>query len=138
VRFLLDTNACIALINGNPETVRIRFRGAIKDGATVGVSTVVAFELWYGVAKSARREFNAQRVETFFSGPIEVLTFDDDDARVAGRIRAELEEAGTPIGAYDVLIAAQALNLEATLVTNNENELRRVPRLIVENWTRPD
>jgi tRNA(fMet)-specific endonuclease VapC len=135
VRYLLDTNACIAIINGQPEAVRTRFRRALDGGATISVSTIVAFELWYGVGKSGRPEFNARRVETFFSGPVEVLAFDDDDARSAGLVRADIEKAGTPIGAYDVLIAAQALNLGAVLVTDNEREFKRIPQLVLENWT---
>jgi tRNA(fMet)-specific endonuclease VapC len=138
VKYLLDTNACIALINGEPNTVRIRFRQALKHGATVSVSTVAAFELWYGVAKSGRPAANAERVETFFSGPVDVLQFDDADARSAGNMRANLEKRGTPIGAYDLLIAGQALKLGAVLVTDNEREFGRVPHLVIENWTQPD
>lgn len=137
MRYLLDTNACIAIINARPELVRTRFQGALERGGTVAVSTVSAFELWYGVAKSGRPEFNAQRVETFFSGPVEILGFDDDDARSAGLLRAHLERAGTPIGAYDVLIASQALTADAVLITDNEREFARVPDLTTENWTRP-
>jgi tRNA(fMet)-specific endonuclease VapC len=136
VRYLLDTNACIALINADRDAVRRRFQRALDDGATIGVSTVVAFELWYGVAGSGRPEFNASRVETFFSGPIEVLSFDDTDARTAGEVRTLLEKAGEPIGAYDVLIAAQALNRGAVVVSDNEREFARVTNLVVENWTR--
>jgi tRNA(fMet)-specific endonuclease VapC len=138
VKYLLDTNACIALINGEPRAVRIRFRQALKRGATVSISTVAAFELWYGVAKSARPTANAERVETFFSGPVDVLQFDDADARSAGNIRGQSERRGTPIGAYDVLIAGQALKLGAVLVTDNAREFGRVPGLVIENWTQPD
>jgi tRNA(fMet)-specific endonuclease VapC len=137
VKYLLDTNACIALITGEPEAVRIRFRQALTQGATVSVSTIAAFELWYGVAKSGRPTANAERVETFFSGPVDVLQFDDEDAQPAGTMRAMLETRGTPIGAYDVLIAGQALKLGAVLVTDNEREFGRIPRLIIENWTQP-
>src|SRR5216683_3162932 len=119
VMYLLDTNACIALINGKPSSVRARLQKALHAGAQVLVPAVVAFELWYGVAKSARAEANARRVETFFAGPIGLLVFDEQDARRAGQVRAALEAAGKPIGAYDLLIAGQAVRHNATLVTAN-------------------
>lgn len=134
---LLDTNACIALINGNPPPVRARFRQATAAGSGVAVSAVVAFELWYGVAKSARRAANAARLEAFFAGPLDLLPFDDEDARVAGQVRATLEASGTPIGAYDVLIAGQALRRGATLVTANVAEFARVAGLAWEDWAAP-
>src|SRR2546425_6220287 len=132
--YLLDTNACIALINGTPKEVRRRLQRAVNKDATVLVSSVVAFELWYGVAKSQRKEANTQRLEAFLAGPVEWTPFDEEDAREAGRVRAELEIAGTPIGAYDVLIAAQARRRRATLVTSNVAEFDRVTVLKWEDW----
>ena len=117
--YLLDTNACIALINGKPASVRARMQKAAAGGAHVLVSSVAVFELWYGVAKSVKHEFNRKRLETFLAGPILVLPFEDADARVAGSVRAVLEAAGRPIGAYDLLLAAQALRHHVTLVTAN-------------------
>jgi tRNA(fMet)-specific endonuclease VapC len=137
VNYLLDTNACIALINGSPPHIRLRLEQALKDGASVAVSAVVAFELWYGASKSARRQANRQRLETFFAGPLELLPFDDEDARTAGEVRAALESAGTPIGAYDLLIAGQALRYDATLVTANAAEFSRVSELRWEDWASP-
>ena len=134
--YLLDTNACIALINDNPASVRARFQRAIDSGADVLVSSIVIFELWYGVAKSSRREANAKRVETFLSGPIHPLPFDEVDAQSAGVIRAALESAGTPIGAYDTLIAGQAVRHKITLVTANAREFRRVKSLTFQDWAR--
>ncbi len=134
--YLLDTNVCIALINGSPPQVRPRLEQAIKRGS-VAVSAVAAFELWYGAAKSARRQANLQRLETFFAGPLELVAFDDEDARVAGEIRARLEATGTPIGAYDLLIAGQALRYDATLVTANASEFSRVAGLRWEDWVSP-
>jgi tRNA(fMet)-specific endonuclease VapC len=135
VNYLLDTNTCIAIINGTPAVTRERFRDAVAGGATVSVSAVAAFELWYGVAKSARREFNERRVEAFFSGPVDLVLFDDGDAQSAGRLRAALERKGTPIGAYDLLIAGQALARKATVVTANAKEFSRVVGLAREDWT---
>jgi tRNA(fMet)-specific endonuclease VapC len=132
--YLLDTNACIALINGKPVLVRARFERALTNDATVLLSSVVVFELWYGVAKSRHKDLNARRVETFCSGPLEWTPFDDEDAKEAGTVRAELEARGMPIGAYDVLLAGQARRLGVTLVTSNVREFERVPGLRWEDW----
>jgi tRNA(fMet)-specific endonuclease VapC len=137
VSYLLDTNACIALINGEPAPVRARFQKTISAGAQIYVSSVVTFELWYGVAKSTRLTLNTQRLETFLSGPVRMLSFEDEDARVAGSIRAGLEASGKPIGAYDLLIAGQALANQLTLVTANVSEFARVKGLTWQDWARP-
>lgn len=137
MKYLLDTNACIALINGRPSSVRVRLQKALARGAQALVSAIVAFELWYGVAKSARQEANAQRLDVFFAGPVTLLPFEDEDARAAGRIRAALEAAGKPIGAYDLLIAGQALRHQFTLVTANAREFRRIKGLLWEDWAKP-
>jgi tRNA(fMet)-specific endonuclease VapC len=132
--YLLDTNACIALINGTPKEVRRRFQRAIAREASILLSSVVTFELWYGVARSQRKESNTQRLDAFLAGPLEWTLFDDEDAREAGTLRAELETAGKPIGAYDVLIAGQARRRGATLVTSNVSEFDRVAGLKWEDW----
>lgn len=132
--YLLDTNACIALINGSEATVRKRFQRAVARDSVVLLSSIVAFELWYGVAKSQRVESNTQRLEAFFAGPLEWIEFDADDARAAGTVRAELEAVGKPIGAYDVLLAGQARRRGATLVTSNAREFARVSGLKWEDW----
>ena len=134
--YLLDTNACIAVINGRPSSVRARLQKALDAGAEVLVPTVVAFELWYGVDKSAHPDANARRVETFFAGPLGLLPFQEEDARSAGRVRAALEAVGKPIGAYDVLIAGQALRHRVTLVTANAKEFARVKGLVWEDWAK--
>src|SRR5437870_942165 len=97
--YLLDTNACIALINGKPTAVRTRFQRIVEKGARVNVSAIVVFELWYGVAKSIEKEGNTVRLAIFLAGPITVLPFDEEDAKAAGTVRAEIERAGRPIGA---------------------------------------
>ena len=134
IDYFLDTNACIALINGTSAGVRRRFRQAIDRQKTVAVSSVVVYELWYGVEKSQRRELNTQRLEAFLGGPLVIAPFDQEDARVAGSIRAELERVGKPIGAYDVQIAGQARRYAATLVTSNSNEFARVSGLKWVDW----
>ncbi len=98
------------------------------------MSSVVAFELWYGVAKSRRKEANTQRLLAFLAGPLEWTLFDEEDAREAGAVRADLEIAGKPIGAYDVLIVGQARRRGATLVTSNLGEFERVAGLKWEDW----
>ena len=135
--YLLDTNVCIALINGKEANVRRRFQRAAARDSVILVSSIVAFELWYGVAKSQRKEGNTQRLEAFFAGPLEWTLFDDDDARAAGIVRAELEAIGKPIGAYDVLLAGQAKRHGATLVTSNAKEFARVAGLKWEDWAAP-
>lgn len=137
MNYLLDTNACIALINGNPERVRKRFEHATTAGAQVFVSSVVTFELWYGVAKSTREDFNTRRLRTFLSGPLSVLPLEQADARAAGSVRAALEVSGKPIGAYDVLIAGQAIHRQLTLVTGNVPEFSRVKGLTWQDWAKP-
>jgi len=136
VNYLLDTNACIALINDKVPSVRTRLQKALAADAKVLASSVVVIELWYGVAKSARPEANARLVETFFAGPVSLLAFEPEDAKVAGRVRASLEAVGKPIGAYDLLIAGQALRNQLTLITANGKEFGRVKGLEWEDWAK--
>ena len=131
----LDTNVVISVINAGPSLVRSRLEETLDQGQTVWVPSIVLFELWYGVAKSARRERNAVRLAEFTASAIQVLPFDVHDAAEAGELRATLERDGTPIGSYDLLIAAQARRRDALLVTANTREFRRVPGLQIEDWT---
>ena len=137
MNYLLDTNVCIALINGAPASVRSHFQKAARANSQIYVSSVVTFELWYGVAKSTRTALNTGRLQMFLSGPMSVLPFDDDDAGAAGSIRAALEVLGKPIGAYDVLIAGQALVRQLVLVTANVAEFSRVKGLSWQDWAKP-
>ena len=136
VEYSLDTNACIALINGTSIPVRRRFKKAIADGAVVCLSTVALHELWYGVAKSEKRDYNTERVLAFLSGPIHLLPFDEADARAAGEVRALLEKERRPIGAYDSLLAGQAVRRGFTLVTANTKEFARVDDLNWIDWSK--
>lgn len=135
--YLLDTNACIGIINGKPPVIRSRFERYTRSGATVFLSSISLHELWYGVFKSAKEEFNSDRLRLFLSGPISIVAFEDEDARTAGRIRASLEILGRPIGAYDSLLAGQAVNRQMTLVTANVSEFSRVKTLDWEDWGKP-
>ena len=100
------------------------------------VSSIVALELWYGVPKSMHKEANAQRVGTFFAGRVAILPFEEEDARIAGRVRAAIEAVGKPVGAYDLLIASQALRHEMILVTANTREFARIKNLKWQNWSK--
>lgn len=136
IEYTLDTNVCIALINASPAAVRSRVQRALAARSVLCVSTVVLHELWYGVAKSVRREHDTERVQTFLSGPVEILPYDEADGRAAGEVRAALERMGQPIGAYDALIAGQAVRRGLTLVTANAREFERVDGLMWEDWAR--
>lgn len=134
MRYLLDTNICIYIIKRSPPELYARFQ-KLKVG-DVGVSAITYCELQFGVARSSRPEEN-QLALTEFLSPLEVLDFPSAAAVQFGKIRARLQNAGTPIGGYDLLIAAHALHEGLILVTNNTREFRRVPDLKVENWLHP-
>jgi tRNA(fMet)-specific endonuclease VapC len=136
VNYLLDTNAVVALLRNKPARVRERYRETQASGGYLAVSSVVLFELWYGVAKSSQVLENTERLRVFLSGDLDLLDFDDEDAQASGQVRAALEKTGTPIGAYDVLIAGQALRRGLTVVTANTSEFSRVTTLSWEDWTR--
>jgi tRNA(fMet)-specific endonuclease VapC len=135
VNYLLDTNAVIALLKNHPPSVRSRLRRVVSEGASIAVPSVALYELWYGVARSERRNENAERLRVFLSGDINIIPFDEEDAAAASDLRAALEAAGTPIGPYDLLIAAQALRGGTTLVTANVSEFARVRGLLWQDWT---
>lgn len=135
MNYLLDTNAVVALLRNKPMRVRERYRDAEAAGDYLAVPSVVLFELWYGVEKSTQVKQNTERLRVFLSGSMDLLDFDDEDARTAGRIRAGLEKDGIPIGAYDLLIAGQASRRGLTVVTANISEFGRVPGLDWVDWT---
>jgi len=135
VNYLFDTNAVIALLKNQPAAIRGRLQRVMSRGASLAVSSVTIYELWYGVARSSRHAENAERLRIFLSGNVNVISFDDADAEIAGDLRATLEAAGTPIGPYDLLIAAQAIRTGATLVTANVSEFGRVRGLLWQDWT---
>jgi tRNA(fMet)-specific endonuclease VapC len=127
---LLDTNICIHVINAKPPAVLERFRQ--HRMGEIGLCSVVAAELAYGVAKSGSAR-NRQALEMFLA-PLIILPFDEAALWAYGDLRAELERKGTPIGALDTMIAAHALSQQSTLVTNNIREFARFPGLALENW----
>ena len=131
MKFLLDTNVCIYIIKRRPSHVIERFKQT--KISQIGISSITLSELLYGVSKSSKPEQN-QVALTQFIAPLEILPYDDEAAHCYGDLRALLEKGGTPIGSLDMLIAAQALSIACTLVTNNEKEFNRVPKLKIENW----
>lgn len=130
--YLLDTNICAYIINRRPAQVRERLAQRSDDG--VSISSLTVAELRYGADKSSRPAQNHENLEKFFL-PLSICDFGAEAATVYGKIRAQLEQRGTPIGPLDTLIAAHALSLNATLVTNNTREFGRVPGLRLEDWT---
>ena len=127
---LLDTNTCIYIINHRPPNVLEKFR-KYKAGE-VGISSIAASELAFGVAKSGSLK-NRKALELFLA-PLKVLPFDSQCLWFYADLRASLEKQGLTIGAMDTLIAAHALSIDGTLVTNNLKEFARVPQLKLENW----
>jgi len=136
LKYLLDTNVCIAVINEKSPFIGTRLLKELATGAQVFVSSIAAFELWYGVAKSKHKEVNTQRLSAFFLGHITMLSFEEEDARIAGQIRAAIEAVGKPVGAFDLLIASQALRHGMILVTANTREFARIKNLQWEDWTK--
>jgi tRNA(fMet)-specific endonuclease VapC len=128
VKYLLDSNAVIALMKGHPGFVSELRRHKPQDFA---IPAIVAHELFYGAYKGQRVVDNLARVEAL---QFETLNFDREDARMAGEIRAELASLGTPIGVYDVLIAGQAVARDLILITHNVREFQRVQKLRFEDW----
>ena len=131
MRFLLDTNICIYIIKNNPPDIRKHFQSIMPGD--VYISSVTVAELQYGVEKSNAKEKNASALEAFLL-PLVIASFDLDSAVVYGKIRAILERQGTPIGGMDMLIAAQAIANNFTLVTHNLKEFQRIPNLKYETW----
>ena len=129
--WLLDTSACIAFLRGQDEAVRQAILGREPD--QLRVCSVVRAELEFGARRSNRVEDNLQRVRSFCAA-MQSLPFDDEAAERYGLIRVQLEREGRTIGANDLLIAAIGLAADATLVTKNAAEFRRVAGLRVEVW----
>ena len=132
MRFLLDSNACIALLDNTSPTLRTRIRR--HRPSEFGLSAIVTYELYYGACKSRRMDRNLELLDSL---AFEVVPFDASDARVAGAVRSELEAVGRPIGPYDLLIAGQARARGLTLVTANCDEFLRVKDLDCEDWSGP-
>ena len=128
MRFLLDANAVIALLKGVP---RVHAHLRRYETADFGLPAIVAHELYFGAGRSGRPDGHFAQLDAL---AFDIVSFDRNDARRAGEIRAGLSRLGTPIGSYDVLIAGQAVARDLTLVTHNVREFSRVPGLRFEDW----
>ena len=132
MKYMLDTNICIYTIKQKPEAV---IRNFLKhDPDELCISAITYGELMHGVEKSQARERNRAALTMFLSA-ISILEFDHYAAEEYGRVRAELERKGTPIGPMDMLIAGHARSEGLILVTNHTREFLRVQNLEVEDWT---
>jgi tRNA(fMet)-specific endonuclease VapC len=129
MRYLLDANAVVGLLNDRPRNLVQRARR--EPTRDIAIPAIVAHELFYGAFRSRRTAQNLTRIDAL---RFEVIEFDKEDARQAGEVRAWLAAHGQPIGPYDVLIAGQAVARNVILVTRNTREFGRVPRLRIEDW----
>jgi tRNA(fMet)-specific endonuclease VapC len=131
MRYLLDTNVCVMYLNGRSAAVRDRIVALPTED--IAVCSVVKFELFYGAMRSNNPTRTLQRQQEFL-GQLVSLPFGDEAAIIGGQIRATLANAGTPIGAYDLQIAAISLANNLILVTHNTREFERVDGLPLEDW----
>jgi len=133
MRFLLDTNICIYLMkNTNPSLTQQLARCKSSDFC---ISSITVAELEFGISKSLHQDRNREALDQFLI-PFDILDFNQSAAALYGKIRAQLHKKGTLIGNMDLLIAAHALSLNLTVLTNNEREFERIDALKIENWTR--
>lgn len=133
ILWLLDTNAVVAMLTGRSELLAARVQA--ETTGTVGISSIVAHELYFGAYRSQRVEFNLETLRLLFQD-FAMLDFDREDARMTGLIRATLAREGRPIGPYDVQIAGQALARDLTLISNNVGEFQRINGLKLQDWTK--
>ncbi|MBD2250127.1 type II toxin-antitoxin system tRNA(fMet)-specific endonuclease VapC [Nostoc parmelioides] len=129
--YLLDTNVCIRLINGSNTTVINRL--ANQQPEDIFISTITQLELYYGAYRSLKTESNLEILERFFS-QFNIILWDSEMAKIAGKIRADLAVSGTPIGPYDLQIATSAIARNFILVTHNTREFSRINGLQLEDW----
>lgn len=133
MKFMLDTNTCIYIIKQKPFEVIERFKRT--KISQIGISSITLSELFYGVSRSSKPKQNQVALAQFIA-PLVILPYGDEAAQYYGDIRAYLEKQGTPIGSLDMLIAAHALSIACTLVTNNEKEFIRILNLKIDNWVK--
>lgn len=130
--WMLDTNICSYILRERPPTVKKHFDEA--GSGNLGISTVVLAELYFGAARHPKGTAIRLAIDDF-AGRLAVISWDESAADHYGRIRAALENSGTPVGAMDMMIAAHARSMGATLVSNNTRHFENVPDLRLANWT---
>lgn len=133
--FLLDANAAIAIIRRRPLSVGEQLIVASDSGDAVAISSVALAELHFGAAKSQQPNRSLQSIDKLLAGGMPVIAFEEEDAACLGQLRAALERNGTPIGSYDLMIAAQAVRRGMVVVTNNVREFERVENLSIVDWS---
>lgn len=131
MKIMLDTDTCITIIR--QRYPRLVEKVTSFPAGEIGLSSITVAELYFGVEHSQHREQNRLALAQFLL-PFEIADFDTTAAQVYGYVRSDLEAKGTPIGSLDTLIAAHALALQVTLVTNNKGEYQRVQELKLESW----
>lgn len=131
LRYMLDTNICIATIRNKPDATRVAFN---RHHTQMCISAVTVMELLYGDEVSSQSQRNLANVEGFIAR-LDVLDYDAAAAAHTAQIRAELTQAGTQIGPYDQMIAGHARSRGLVVVTNNTREFKRVPGMRIEDWT---
>ena len=132
MKYLLDTNFCIAVLLGQ-ESATVQLRSILPNECAVSVISV--YELWTGVEKCRKPQVEQDKLERFLS-TISVIPFDEDSARRTSMIRADLERNGNSIGPYDLLLAGHAVALGLVLITRNTGEFSRVNGLAIADWER--
>jgi tRNA(fMet)-specific endonuclease VapC len=131
MKYLLDTNACIRILKGNSERLHTRIKSVkTKD---ICIPSIVRYELLYGAYKSNQPEKTKSDLLNFLCH-FPSISFDDKAAEICGKIRADLDRKGTPIGPYDLMIAAISLSSDLILVTHNTREFQRIDSLELEDW----
>ena len=131
MKYLLDTNVCIKILNGSNRNILKRIE-TIKNDEIV-IPSIVRFELYYGSYKSKIPTKTTKNLNLFLNS-FETIEFNDSIAEIAGKLRADLSKKGTPIGPYDIIIAATAIYTNLTLITHNTKEFSRITELIIEDW----
>ncbi len=130
MKYILDTNTLIYFFKGMGQ---VSVRLLQHSPQEIGIPAIVLYELATGIAKSTQPEKRQKQLAELMA-VVDILPFGAAEAQQAARIRVTLEQAGAPIGPYDVLIAATALAQQGTLVTHNLAEFSRIPGLLVEDW----
>ncbi len=131
MRYMLDTNICIYLINNKPKKILSRFKK--EEVGNIAISSITLSELKFGAYNSSNALKNLDAIAKFTT-PLEVLPYSEFETDIYGKIRASLKKLGKLIGPNDTLIAAHAISVNCILVTNNINEFKNVNGLKLENW----